>query len=175
MRTCMDETTKGAPCCTNGMNVETNATSSFANHGAVLQGVVDSFNGVVLHADQEARAELRMGGTRVEEGRGRVGEVTLGHQVVCLNDAVEISSVDTNSDTHDHLLRALGYSSIDPEEIRAFECLETETEMTFNNLKCRRERGYALVVIEVTVIDDGGIEGFGVVADDLVGFLRYHA
>ena len=54
MRTCMNNATKDVPCCTDGMNVQANTTSSFANHGTVLQRVVDPFNGVVLHADQEA-------------------------------------------------------------------------------------------------------------------------
>lgn len=43
-----------SPSGTDIMNVEANTTSSLADHGTVLEGIVDSFYGVVLHADKEA-------------------------------------------------------------------------------------------------------------------------
>ena len=49
------------------VNVETDSTGSLGDHGAGLEGVVDSLDRVVLHGDQEARGELRVGSTGVEE------------------------------------------------------------------------------------------------------------
>ena len=114
-----------------------------------------------------------MGSTRVEECRGCVGEVAFRHQVVRLDNTVDIAAVDANSNTHDHLLWALGHATIDAEEIRAFKRLEAKTRTTVNNRNnCKRRN--TLVVVEITVVDDGRVEGFGVVTYDLVGFLRNH-
>jgi hypothetical protein len=46
-----------------------------------------------------------------------MGKVTLGHEVVGFDNPFDILAMDANSDTHDHLLRSLGYSTIDSEQI----------------------------------------------------------
>lgn len=136
------------------MDVETDTSSSLADHSAALEGIVDAVDGVVLHADEEARRELGVGGSGVEEGGGRVSEVSLGHEVVGLEDAVEVAAVNTDSDTHDHVLGTLGGAAIDAEKVGPLEGLEAE-----------------VVVVEVAVVDDGGVEDFGVLLDDLVGLV----
>lgn len=55
-----------------------------------------------------------------------MSEVPLAHQVVGLDDLVDVLSPDTNSDTHDHVLRTFSNLAIDSEEVRSLECLETE-------------------------------------------------
>ena len=55
-----------------------------------------------------------------------MGEVTLRHEIVSLNDAINVVGVNTNSDAHDHMLRAFGHASVDAEEIRSFQGFETE-------------------------------------------------
>ena len=55
------------PGSTDIMNAETNTSSGLADHSAVLQSVIDTLDGVVLHAHQETRTELRMRSTGVEE------------------------------------------------------------------------------------------------------------
>jgi hypothetical protein len=42
------------PSGTDVVNVEADTTSGFADHSAVLQGIVDTLDRVVLHTDQEA-------------------------------------------------------------------------------------------------------------------------
>jgi hypothetical protein len=43
-----------------------------------------------------------------------------------LEDSVEIVSVDTDCDTHEHVLRSFGDLSIDAKEVRALESFESE-------------------------------------------------
>ena len=145
---------KDLPSGTDTVDVEADTSSSLADHGAVLEGIVDAVDRVILHADEEARRELRVRGTGVEEGRGRVGEVSLGHEVVGLEDTVEVAAVDTNGDTHDHVLGTLGGAAIDTEKVGTLEGLEAK-----------------VVVVEVAVVDDGGVKDLGVVLDDLVGLV----
>ena len=111
---------------TNVVNRETDPSCSFRDEGASLEGVVDTFDRVVLHSDEEARRELRVRSSSVEEGRRSVGEVSFRHEVVGLKCSINIASVDTNSDTHKHVLRSFSYSAIDSEKVRTFESLETE-------------------------------------------------
>ncbi len=80
-----------------------------------------------------------------------MGEVSLRHQVVSLNDLVNVSTVNTNSDTHDHVLRSLDDFAIDSEKVRSFKSFETE-----------------IVVSEITIVDNGRVENVLVVHDDLV-------
>ncbi len=54
-------------------------------------------------------------------------KVTLRHQVVCLDDAVDVSAMNTDGDTHNHVLRSLSNSTIDSEKVRTFEGFEAET------------------------------------------------
>ena len=50
----------------------------------------------------------------VEESRGGMGEVAFGHEVVGLEDAIDVAPVDAHSDTHDHLLGTLGDAAVYP-------------------------------------------------------------
>ena len=59
-----------------------------------------------------------------------MGEVTFGHEVVGLDGAINIVLVDTNGDSHEHVLRSLCCSSVDLEEVRTFEGLESKANMT---------------------------------------------
>jgi hypothetical protein len=57
---------------------------------------------------------------------GSVGKVPLAHQVVSLDDLVDVLAPDPDSDTHDHVLRTFSNLAIDTEEVRSLERLETE-------------------------------------------------
>jgi hypothetical protein len=57
------------PLGSNVVNVESDPTGRLRNHGTRLERVVDAVDRVVLHGDQEARRELRVRGTGVEELR----------------------------------------------------------------------------------------------------------
>ena len=41
------------PCRADTMDAETNTACGFANHGTVLQRIIDSLNGIILHANKE--------------------------------------------------------------------------------------------------------------------------
>jgi hypothetical protein len=68
---------------------------------------------------------------------GGVCKESLRHEVVGLEDLFNVVSVNTNSDSHDHVLGSFDNLAIDSEEIRSLKGLETE-----------------VVVGEISVIDD---------------------
>lgn len=51
----------------NTVDIEADTTGGLGNHGAGLQGIVDTLNAVLLHVDEEAGSQLRLGSTGVEE------------------------------------------------------------------------------------------------------------
>ena len=101
----------------NAVNVETDTASHLGDHGASLEGVVDALDAVLLHIDQEARRELGLGSTGVEEGGRSVGEGLEGHEVVGLDNALDVVTPDTDSNTHDHVLGTLGDLAIELEKV----------------------------------------------------------
>lgn len=46
-----------------------------------------------------------------------MGEISFRHEVVGLDHFGNVGTVDTNSDSHDHVLRALDNLAIDPEKV----------------------------------------------------------
>jgi hypothetical protein len=50
-----------------------------------------------------------------------------GHEIVRLNNPVNIRAMDSDGDSHDHVLWSFGDASIDAKEIGTFESLEPET------------------------------------------------
>lgn len=88
--------------------------------------VVDTLNRVVTHRNQEARRELRMRGTSVEERRGSVCKVTLAHQIVGLDGCVNVGAVNAYGNTHQHVLGSLSDVPIDAKKVRALQSLETK-------------------------------------------------
>ena len=99
------------------MDAETDATCGLTNHSTLLQCIVDAFDRVVLHAYQEARAELWLGRTSIEESWGSVNEEALGHQVVCFDGTIDVAAVDADSNTHDEMLRTLRRAAIDFQKV----------------------------------------------------------
>lgn len=55
-----------------------------------------------------------------------MGEKTLAHKMVCFDGAVNVVAVDTNGDTHQHVLRTLSDASVKAEEVGSFERFETK-------------------------------------------------
>jgi hypothetical protein len=50
----------------------------------------------------------------------------LAHEMVRLNGALDVVAVDTDGDTHEHVLGTFGNATIDTEQVRALEGLESE-------------------------------------------------
>lgn len=119
---------KHLPGSPNIVDVQPNATSGFADHGTALERVVDAFNAVVFHGDEEAARHLRVRCAGVEERGGCVREVTFRHHVVRLEDVLEVRTVDTNGDPHEQVLRTLGHAAIDTEKVGSLQRLETEAK-----------------------------------------------
>lgn len=49
------------------MYAQPNPPCGLTDHGAVLEGFIYTLNRVVLHADEETRAQLGMGSTGIEK------------------------------------------------------------------------------------------------------------
>lgn len=62
-------------------------------------------------------------------------EITLGHEVVGLEHALDVGAMNANRDAHYHVLRAFGDATVDAEEIRSLESFESEakTKVRFNS------------------------------------------
>ena len=54
--------------------MQTDAASALADLGALSQRVVDAFDAVGLHGEQEAAGELRTARTRIKQSRWGVSE-----------------------------------------------------------------------------------------------------
>lgn len=98
----------------------------------LLERVVDPVDAVLLHGEQEARRHLRLGGPGVEERGGGVGEEPLRHEVVRLDDLVDVPLVDAHRHAHDHVLRPLHHLTVGLEEVRP-------TEIAASRIKSRQE------------------------------------
>jgi hypothetical protein len=108
------------------VNAESNPTGRLGDESARLEGVVDPLDRVVLHRDEEARGELRVGSSGVKESGGGVGEVALRHEVVGLENSVDVFAVYSDGDAHEHVLRTLSNFAVDAKEVRAFQRFEAE-------------------------------------------------
>ena len=105
------------PCSPNTVNIQTNTTSSFAYHSTLLESVIDTFNRIVLHANKETRAKLRIWRSGIKKCRRSMSKVSLGHEMIGIDDTFDVFAMNANGDTHDHVLRSLSYSTIDSEQI----------------------------------------------------------
>lgn len=97
------------------MDAEANAARRLGNHSARLESVVDALDRILLHGDEKTGRELGVRRTGVEEGGACVREETLAHEVVRLDGALDIVTVDPNGDAHEHVLRTLCDTAVDPE------------------------------------------------------------
>jgi len=119
-----------------------------------------------------------------------VGEVPLGHQVVGLDSLLDIISMDSDSDSHDHVLGTLSDVSIDSEKVGSLEGLESEAvcerrqrkrtesqlppKLTSRPGEEQQGGGDSQVVVEIPVEDDSRIELLRVLHDRVVGGLGNH-
>ena len=71
-----------AVTCANAVHSETDTASKFTDDRTLLQGVIDSVDGVFSHGKKETGAHLWHRGTRVEESGSGVSEPLLAHQIV---------------------------------------------------------------------------------------------
>ena len=108
------------------MNIQPDSTSSLADHGAVFKSLVDTFNGIVFHANEETWAQLGMRSSSIEESRRGMSEVTFRHEVIGLKDSIDVGTMNTNSNTHDHVLGSFSHTTVDTKQIWSLEGFESE-------------------------------------------------
>ena len=54
-------------------------------------------------------------------------EIMFRHEIVCLNNPVNIRTMDPNGNSHDHVLWSFRYASINVKKVGTFESLKLET------------------------------------------------
>ena len=69
----------------NIMDMQADASGCLGNQGCLMEGVIDSIDGVVLHCKQKAGAHLWLWGTGIEESRCSVREPFLTDQIIRVN------------------------------------------------------------------------------------------
>mmetsp|Transcript_2175 Transcript_2175/g.8519 ORF Transcript_2175/g.8519 Transcript_2175/m.8519 type:complete len:408 (+) Transcript_2175:256-1479(+) len=138
-------------CGANVVNGQTNAASGLGDARALLQGIVDTFDGVFFHGNQEARRKLRARRTSVEQRRRRVRHPAFAEHVIRVDGLFNILLVDAYRHAHEQVLRAFDHLTIDSQQIRALKSLVTE-----------------VIVLEVAIVHNLRVETFGVRLDDFV-------
>ena len=95
-----------------------------------------------------------------------------------LNNAINVAAMDTDSDTHEHMLWSLSNASVDPQEVRSLERLEPKAiRTTYQDSAVSRshhEKHNPQIVMEVPLIDDAGVKQLGVVHHALIRLLGDH-
>ena len=129
------------PLGTDVVDVKTDTSCGLGDLSAGLESLVDPFDRIVSHSDEETRRHLRVGCTSVEEGRGCMGEVSLRHEIVSLDDSINVACVDTDGNAHDHVLGSFDDLAVDSEEVGALKGLEAK-----------------VVVCKVAIVNDDRVE-----------------
>ena len=71
------------------MNIESDATGHFRNHGTSFERIVNAVDRVRFHGQQEARGALGARCARVEQSWRRVSVVLLAHVLIGLKKVVK--------------------------------------------------------------------------------------
>ncbi|KAF1761130.1 hypothetical protein GCK72_009384 [Caenorhabditis remanei] len=101
---------------TNLVDIEPDSSSALRDESTLLQSVVDSKNRILAHRQQEARRHLWTACSRVEESWRSMSHVALRHQIVRLDGSSNVLSVDSDRNTHQHLLWPLNDFLVDFEK-----------------------------------------------------------
>mmetsp|Transcript_74060 Transcript_74060/g.195202 ORF Transcript_74060/g.195202 Transcript_74060/m.195202 type:complete len:246 (+) Transcript_74060:1-738(+) len=137
---------------------QADSACGLGDQGALLQGVVNALDAIVLHGEQEARRHLGHRRARVEQRRRRVRELLARHQVVGLDGSGHVAEVDAASHAHQHVLRALDDLAFGAQQVRLLECLEAE-----------------VVVLVVAGVLQRGIDCGSILLDEVPNLIGEHA
>ena len=58
-----------------------------------------------------------------------MGEITLRHEVICLDDTLYVVAMNAASDTHQHMLGTLCGATVDLKQIGSFKSFEAEADV----------------------------------------------
>ena len=137
------------------MDGESDSTCRLGNQGTLLEGVINSIEGIILHCQEETGRHLWRWCTRIEQGWSGVSEVALTHQIISFESLWDVFVVDTNCNTHQHVLWSFCNLAIQTQKIGTLEGLESK-----------------VIVIVVTGVVDVIVENIGVVHDNFEDFFR---
>ena len=113
--------------CADIVDRKTDAAGILGDLGAVLEGVEDAVDAVVLHGHEVAAGELGALGGGIEESGGGVREGLAAHEIVgLLNSGEGRGAVNADGDTQPHILGRLCQTRGRSHEIAALERLEAE-------------------------------------------------
>ncbi len=76
-----------------------------------------------LHVDQEAGGHLGAWSPSIEQRRAGMGEEFLRHEMVGFDCGCNVLLVDSNRDSHEHLLRTFYDSAVDFEKVGPLQSL----------------------------------------------------
>jgi hypothetical protein len=113
--------------------------------------------------------------TSIEQRWTCVREVPFGHEMVRLQNPLDIAAVNAYCNAHQHMLWAFGNTTVDFQEVRAFESLETKASERVTIKFNKSMVAHLQTVVKITIIDDSRIESFCIRDDNIMCFLRYHA
>lgn len=86
-----------------------------------------------------------------------MGEMLGRHEIIGFNSLLNIFAMDSDSYSHEHVLRAFGHLPIYAEKVRTLQGLEPE-----------------IVVVEVLVVNNGRVQFRGMTHHSFVGVGGYH-
>ena len=73
-----------------------------------------------------------------------MGKIALGHEVVGLNNTLDVRSMDAYCDTHEQVLWPLGRDTVDLQQVRPFEGFETKAKESSIVEQTIKEKSYKL-------------------------------
>ena len=112
--------------CSDVVDMQPDSARPFADKGTVFQGVINPVDAVVFHGQKKAGAQLWTRSPCVEQGRRGMGEIFLRHQIVGSQGTLDVVSVNSERDTHPHVLGSLDHLSVDSHQIRTLQCFESK-------------------------------------------------
>ena len=111
---------------------------------------------------------MRAGSAGVEQSRGGVSEVLGGHEIIGFDGFFDVIAVNTDRDSHDHVLWTFSDFTVDSQEVGALSSVRKWVRSYLHSLESK------VVVVKVLVVDDCRIKFLGVSHDDIVCLLRNH-
>ena len=96
----------------NVVNRQTDASSPLGDLRTLSQRIVDALDGIVLHVNQKAGAQLGVRGARVEQGRRSVDEIPQRQCVIGLLNLQATIVMKLDGHSHPHVLGTLPYTTV---------------------------------------------------------------
>jgi hypothetical protein len=100
-----------------------------------------------------------------------MSEASLGHEVISLKGAIDISTMNADGYPHDHVLRTLCDTTIDSQEVGSLQSLEAEAAPEVKRIANDQNLMNIQIVVEVAIVDDCRVQDVRVGHDHVVCIL----